>query len=170
MLGTLQTHCPPPAPVQDCGTTLPKMSVGRGGFRWELELEQPCCWHCNAAPMQSSWQRDIDAMVQLLSFKQRSHCRAGSACVYPEHGWTRSWSWSEILCPGLVPELGTRAGMEPMVHSPCAEDAELSQGTEGTAVPSLWGLGAQHSKNLVPRGCSFHSCLVTPTPIFVLVE
>lgn len=49
-----------------------------------------------------------------------------------------------MLCPVFVPGLGTCAGMELVVHSPCAEDAELSQGTqpEGTGLPSLcedWG-------------------------------
>lgn len=52
-----------------------------------------------------------------------------------------------MLCPVFVPGLGTCAGMEPVVHSPRAEDAELSQGTqpEGTGLPSLcedWGLSS----------------------------
>lgn len=67
-------------------------------------------------------------MVQLLSFKQRSHCRGWLCLAGPrEQGWTKDLISSEMLCLLFVPGLGTCAGMEPVVLSPRAEGAELSQ-------------------------------------------
>lgn len=133
---------------------------GSQRFRWELELEQPCCWHCNAAPMQSSWQRDIDSMVHLLSFKQRSHCRAGCA----QRGWLDLGLELE-LCLVFVPGLGHVLEC----HSPCAGDAELSQGTRAHVCPHSARTGGSAQQNLVSGGCYFHSCLVTPSLIFDLL-
>lgn len=87
--------------------------------------------------MQSSWQRDIDSMVHLLSFKQRSHCRAGSACVC-QRGWGPG-VWVRAV-PGVRARAGTCAGISFTLCWGC------------TALPgyrsalTLQGLGAQHSK------------------------
>lgn len=104
---------------------------------------------------------DIDSMVQLLSFKQRSHCRAGSG-LCPERmagpgARVRARCCACCLCQGWD---GARGPFT------CAEDAQLSQDTqpEGTGMPSPCKGSAQ--QNLLPRGCYFHCCLLTPPPIF----
>lgn len=172
MLGNLQTHCPPPAPVQGCDTTLPKC-------RWVLVDSGESTWSWSSPAADTAMQLQCRAPGRGTLIQWYSCCPlnkghiagAGSAWLDPEsRAGPRIWFPARCSACCSCQGWGHVLGWSPWSFHPVLRvQSSPRHQAEGTALPSLcrnWGSAQQ---KLVPRGCYFHSCLVTLQPILDLL-